>query len=143
MLMGCDLQRDGSKYYAGDLLMYGIGAVNTTLLTSVNAQRDNGGKYAHAGQLIQTSSQSLDNNNGYTLLYMQSKPGSSLHVNRYIKNGAHVTDESAQLQVQSALLGKAGQTQYYYYVQNPIASNGNLLQPNFESVILQEVLQFY
>ena len=123
--------------------MYGIGAVNTTLLTSINAQRDNGGKYAHAGQLIQTTSQSLDNNNGYSLLYMQSKPGSSLYVKRYVKNGAHVTDESAQLQVQSVLLGKAGQTQYYYYVQNPLASNGNLLQPNFESVILQEVLQFY
>lgn len=137
------LQRDGSQYSPGDLLVYSVAAVNTTLLTSVNAQRDNGGKFAFAGQLVQTSGKSVDNNNGYTLLYMQSKPGSSLYVNRYMKNGAQVIDETAQLQVQSSLLGNAGQTQYYYYVQNPVGSNGNLQQPNFESVTLQEVLQFY
>lgn len=122
--------------------MYSIAAVKTSLLTSINAQRDNGGRSAFAGQIIRNASAAGDNN-GYTLLYMQSKPGSSLSVNRYFKNGAHVTDESAQLQMQSSLLGNAGQTQYYYYVQNPIGSSGNMGQPNFESVTLQEVLQFY
>ena len=137
------MQRDGTQYYPGDLLTYSIAAINTTLLTSIQGQQDNGGKYAFAGSLIQAGQNASENNNGYTLIYLQSKPGSSLYVNRYTKNGAHVVDETAQMQAQSKLLGNAGQTQYYYYVQNPIASNGNLGQPSFESVTLQEVLQFY
>lgn len=137
-----DLQRDGTYYYPGDLLTYSIAAVNTTLLTSIEGQQDNGGKFAFSGSLIQAGSSASENNNGYTLIYLQSKPGTSLYVNRYQKDGYHVTDETAQMQAQSKLLGRSWQVQYYYYVQNPISSSGNLGQPNFESVTLQEVLQF-
>ena len=137
------LQRDGMKYYIGDLLTYSLLSMNTTLLNSINAQRTNGGRSAKAGMLITSNDNSR--NRGHTLVYMQSKPGTEVSVTRQYKNGELVINESAELQAQSQLFGTAGQTQFYYYVQNPLSGGegGAILSPRFQSVTLQEVLKFY
>lgn len=138
------LQRDGTKYYIGDLLTSSIASINTTLLSSINTQRSNGGKYAKAGQLI-TSLKATSSNGGHTLIYMQSKPGSSIATSRQYQQGQLVIDQKAQMQAQSQVFGSAGQTQFLYHVQNPLSSAGGgaIKAPSFETVTLQEVLQFY
>ena len=138
------VQRDGTKYYTGDLLTFSIASINTTLLSSINTQRSNGGKYAKAGMLITTIGDPSQSN-GHTLVYMQSKPGSSIHVSRQYQNGQLIIDENAQMQAQSPVFGSGGQTQLLYHVQNPLSSSGGgaINAPAFESVTLQEVLQFY
>ena len=137
------LQRDGTQYYMGDLLTYSLISINTTLLTSINAQRTNGGNSAKAGMLITGVDPS--NNSGNTVMYTQSKPGSQIAVSRQYQNGDLVIGETAQMQAQSTLFGSSGQTQFYYYVQNPLSASGGgaINAPKFESVTLQEVLQFY
>lgn len=137
------LQRDGTQYYIGDLLTYNLLSINTTLLASINTQRTNGGNQAKAGMLIpgiDTSS-----NGGNTLVYTQSKPGTSISVSRQYQNGELVIDETAQMQAQSQMFSESGQTQFYYYVQNPLSDSGGgaINAPKFESITLQEVLQFY
>ena len=138
------MQRDGTKYNIGDLLTYSLAAINTTLLKSINTQRSNGGKYAKTGGLITTISD-VSASGGHTLIYMQSKPGSSISVSRQYQNGQLIIDENAQMQAQSQVFGTAGQTQLSYHVQNPLSSSGGgaIKAPNFETVLLQEVLQFY
>jgi len=138
------LQRDGTQYYIGDLLTYNLVSINSTLLNSINAQRTNGGNSAKAGVLI-TSWDELTSNGGNTLIYTQSKPGSHISVSRQYQNGELVIDETAQMQAQSQVFGNAGQTQFYYYVQNPLSSSGGgaINAPKYESVTLQEVLQFF
>lgn len=138
------LQRDGTEYYTGDLLTYTLASMNTTLLTSINAQRDNGGNSAKAGMLLSGNSDAYSNG-GHTVIYMQSKPGSSKSVSRQYQNGELIINENAEMQAQCQLFTTAGQTQFYYYVQNPLSSagDGSLNTPHFESVVLQEVLQFY
>lgn len=137
------LQRDGTQYYIGDLLTYSLVSINTTLLTSINAQRTNGGNSAKAGMLI--TGVDLSTSGGNTVIYTQSKPGSQIAVSRQYQNGDLVIDETAQMQAQSTLFGSSGQTQFYYYVQNPLSASGGgaINAPKFESVTLQEVLQFY
>lgn len=137
------VQREGTKYYTGDLLTYSLASINTTLLNNINAQRDNGGSKAKAGRLISTSNESKSN--GYMLIYMQSKPGSEVSVSRKYEDGQMVISETAQLQAQSKLFGRGGNIQFYYYVKNPLASSGGgaIKAPSFETITFQEVLQFY
>ena len=79
------------------------------------------------------------------MIYMQSRPGSEVSVSRKYQKGQLIISETAQLQAQSQLFGDGGQIQFYYYVQNPMASSGGgaINAPNFETVTLQEVLKFY
>lgn len=138
------LQRDGTKYNTGDLLTYSLASINTTLINSVNAQRDNGGNKAKAGKLITVQSDE-SKYGGHTLIYMQSKPGTGVSVSRKYQNGQLVISETAQLQAQCQLFGSGGYTQLFYHVQNPMSSSGAgaINAPSFETVTLQEVLQFY
>ncbi|KAL0018840.1 hypothetical protein WJX77_012454 [Trebouxia sp. C0004] len=135
--------RDCTQYYIGDLLTYSLVSINTTLLTSINAQRTNGGNSAKAGMLITDVDPS--NSGGNTVIYTQSRPGSQIAVSRQYQNGDLVIDEIAEMQAQSTLFGSSGQTRFYYYVQNPLSASGGgaINPPKFESVTLQEVLQFY
>ena len=137
------MQRDGTKYYTGDLLTYSLASINTTLLNSINAQRDNGGNKAKAGMLI-IAPRDESNFGGHTLIYMQSKPGTEVSVSRKYQDGQLVISETAQMQAQSQLFGSAGYTQFCYYIKNPLASTGGgaIKAPSFETVTLQEVLQF-
>lgn len=138
------MQRDGTKYYTGDLLTYSLASINTRLLNSINTQRDSGGSKAMAGKLIPAQSDE-SKSGGYTLIYMQSKPGSEVSVSRKYQDRQMVISETAQLQAQSQLFGSGGFTQFYYFVKNPLASSGGgaINAPSFETVTLQEVLQFY
>ncbi|KAA6418266.1 MAG: hypothetical protein FRX49_11775 [Trebouxia sp. A1-2] len=97
--------RDGTQYYIGDLLTYSLVSINTTLLTSINAQRTNGGNSAKAGMLITDVDPS--NGGGNTVIYTQSKPGSQIAVSRQFQNGDLVIDETAQMQAQSTLFGSS------------------------------------
>ena len=138
------MQRDGTKYYTGDLLTYSLASIKTKLLNSINTQRDNGGSKAMAGKLIPARSDE-SKSGGYTLIYMQSKPGSEVSVSRKYQDGQMVISETAQLQAQSQLFGSGGYTQFYYFAKNPLASSGGgaINAPSFETITLQEVLQFY
>ncbi|KAL3158046.1 hypothetical protein ABBQ32_011655 [Trebouxia sp. C0010 RCD-2024] len=135
--------RSGTKYNTGDMLMYGLASINTTLLNSINAQRDNGGKEAKAGMLI-PAPHDESKFGGHTLIYVQSKPGTEVSVTRKYQDGQLVISETAQMQAQSQLFGSGGYTQLYYYVRNPLASSGSgaINAPSFETVTIQEVLHF-
>lgn len=97
-----------------------------------------------AGKLIPTQSDE-SKSGGYTLIYMQSRPGSEVSVSRKYQDGQMFISETAQLQAQSQLFGSGGYTQFFYFVKNPLASSGGgaINAPSFETVTLQEVLQFY